>query len=78
MDQSTNFVLPHWIYWGWLAIMPLVFMWISKGARIAELEPKDSEYERTGLTRFLDWTSNASVSSFLFGRSMRSVSTSTK
>ena len=60
MDQSTNFVLPHWIYWGWLAVMPLVFMWISKGARIAELDPKDSEYERTGFTRFLDWTSNAS------------------
>ncbi len=60
MDQSTNFVLPHWIYWGWLAVMPLIFMWISKGARIAELDPKDSEYERTGFTRFLDWTSNAS------------------
>jgi TRAP-type mannitol/chloroaromatic compound transport system permease small subunit len=60
MDQSTNFVLPHWIYWGWLAVMPIIFMWISKGARIAELDPKDSEYERTGFTRFLDWTSNAS------------------
>ncbi|MEK9872781.1 MAG: TRAP transporter small permease subunit [Betaproteobacteria bacterium] len=60
MDQTTNFVLPHWIYWGWLAIMPLLFMWISKGARIGELQPKDSEYAASTLTKFLDWTSNAS------------------
>ena len=60
MDQTTNFVLPHWIYWGWLAIMPLIFMWISKGARINELAPKNSEYAASTLTKFLDWTSNAS------------------
>ena len=60
MDQTTNFVLPHWIYWGWLAIMPFVFMWFSKGARINELAPENYEYEENKLTRMLDWSSNAS------------------
>ena len=60
MDQTTNFVLPHWIYWGWLAIMPFIFMWLSKGARISELGPENNEYSTNKLTRWLDWSSNAS------------------
>ena len=60
MDQTTNFVLPHWIYWGWLAIMPFIFMWLSKGARINELGPENNEYSTNKLTRWLDWSSNAS------------------
>jgi len=32
MPHYTNFVLAHWIYWGWLALMPLVFMWFTRGA----------------------------------------------
>lgn len=31
MSESVNFVLPHWLYWGWLAIMPLIFLWLSRG-----------------------------------------------
>jgi len=30
MSESVNFVLPHWLYWGWLAIMPLIFMWLER------------------------------------------------
>jgi len=30
MSESVNFVLPHWLYWGWLAIMPLIFMWLDR------------------------------------------------
>lgn len=33
MAESVNFVLPHWLYWGWLAIMPLVFMWFDRQSR---------------------------------------------
>ncbi|MHA7810046.1 MAG: TRAP transporter small permease subunit, partial [Marinobacter adhaerens] len=24
--SSFGFVLPHWFYWGWLAVMPLLMM----------------------------------------------------
>jgi len=30
MSESVNFVLPHWLYWGWLAIMPFIFMWLAR------------------------------------------------
>ncbi|MEJ2398450.1 MAG: TRAP transporter small permease subunit [Gammaproteobacteria bacterium] len=30
MAESVNFVMPHWLYWGWLAIMPLLFMWLER------------------------------------------------
>jgi TRAP-type mannitol/chloroaromatic compound transport system permease small subunit len=30
MSESVNFVLPHWLYWGWLAIMPLIFIWLER------------------------------------------------
>jgi len=29
MSESVNIVLPHWLYWGWLAIMPIIFMWFD-------------------------------------------------
>lgn len=33
MSESVNFVLPHWLYWGWLAIMPLLYMWLSRDTK---------------------------------------------
>lgn len=74
MSQTTNFVLPHWIYWGWLAIMPLVFMWFTRGTK-----PSDTPDEETAIkvlaeedpalhapgnvfTRGLDWiTENSGI-----------------
>ena len=35
--QGFGFVLPHWAYWGWLTIMPLVLMYFIK--RKASREP---------------------------------------
>lgn len=39
--EGFGFVLPHWFYWGWLAVMPLILMaldrWTGKG-RDAEQE----------------------------------------
>jgi TRAP-type mannitol/chloroaromatic compound transport system permease small subunit len=31
MSESVNFVMPHWLYWGWLAVMPLILMWFTRG-----------------------------------------------
>jgi len=67
MSQTTNFVLPHWIYWGWLAIMPLVFMWFTRGAKPSGtpdegtaakvLAEEDPALHAPGniFTRILDW-----------------------
>ena len=68
MSESTNIVLPHWIYWGWLAIMPLVFMWFTRGAKptatpdeetaakvLAEQDEPTLTAPGNGFTRFLDW-----------------------
>ena len=28
--QGFGFVLPHWFYWGWLAVMPLLILFLNK------------------------------------------------
>ena len=28
--EAFSFVMPHWAYWGWLAIMPLIMMGLDK------------------------------------------------
>ncbi len=74
MSQATNFILPHWIYWGWLAIMPLVFMWFTRGAKptgtpdeetaIKVLAEEDPALHAPGnvYTRALDWlTENSGI-----------------
>ncbi|GGB98894.1 hypothetical protein GCM10011352_26310 [Marinobacterium zhoushanense] len=30
--EGFGFVMPHWFYWGWLAVMPLILMALSKRA----------------------------------------------
>lgn len=38
--EGFGFVLPHWFYWGWLAVMPLILMaldrWLGKSGSPAE------------------------------------------
>jgi TRAP-type mannitol/chloroaromatic compound transport system permease small subunit len=72
VTEHINFVLPHWIYWGWLAIMPLVFMWLTRGAREARtadeetaakvLAEGDPALHEPGnrFTRAIDWASEQS------------------
>lgn len=75
MSDSVNFVLPHWIYWGWLAVMPLIFMWLTrKSADTPSSEVADEETALKVLaeedpalhapgnrfTRVLDWLSEHS------------------
>lgn len=31
--EGFGFVLPHWLYWGWLAVMPLIMMALDKRSR---------------------------------------------
>lgn len=72
MSETTNFVLPHWIYWGWLAIMPLVFMWFTRDAKpsgtpdeetamkvLAEEDPVLHAPGNT-FTKVLDWITDKS------------------
>ncbi len=72
MSTYTNFVLPHWLYWGWLAVMPPVFMWLTRGAResitpdeetaVKVLAEHDPALHAPGnvFTRVLDWLSEQS------------------
>jgi TRAP-type mannitol/chloroaromatic compound transport system permease small subunit len=70
--ERTNFVLPHWIYWGWLAVMPLVLMWLTRGAQAVQpadeetaakvLAEEDPALHELGnrVTRAIDWVSEHS------------------
>ena len=73
MSESTNFILPHWLYWGWLAIMPPLFMWLTRKTASAEPAPdeetalhelaeEDPALHAPGnrLTHALDWMSEQS------------------
>ncbi|MEY5029360.1 MAG: hypothetical protein RLZ63_1675 [Pseudomonadota bacterium] len=56
--QSIGFVLPHWFYWGWLAVMPLIFLYFGKKQdALPEVPhaPDAGKFERT-----LDWISDRS------------------
>jgi len=43
--QGFGFVFPHWAYWSWLAIMPLVFMYFVKrnASKEKEIPPTPDE-----------------------------------
>ncbi|MEJ2345820.1 MAG: TRAP transporter small permease subunit [Gammaproteobacteria bacterium] len=74
MSESVNFVLPHWLYWGWLAIMPLIFMWLTRNTSKSDSNAPDEETALEYLaeedpalhapgnlmTRVIDWTSEQS------------------
>ncbi|MEJ2058871.1 MAG: TRAP transporter large permease subunit [Gammaproteobacteria bacterium] len=75
MSESVNIVLPHWVYWGWLAIMPVIFMWLTrKSSKLAATPSPDEETALqvlaeedpalhapgNWLTRGIDWVSEQS------------------
>ncbi|RBW48843.1 TRAP transporter small permease subunit [Marinobacter sp. F3R11] len=37
--EGFGFVMPHWFYWGWLAVMPLIMMAWDRWAKAREGEP---------------------------------------
>lgn len=70
--EGFGFVMPHWLYWGWLAVVPLLLMWLTRGAptsrqpdeasaveSVAEEDPVRSD-PGNRLTRVLDRFSNLS------------------
>jgi len=74
--HGFGFVLPHWLYWGWLAVMPLVMMWLIKRKGIEQsAQPTPDEEmaldviaeedpvihdEGNRFTRAIDWISEKS------------------
>ena len=62
MSESANFVMPHWLYWVWLIVMPPLFMLVTR-RRGGEAEgPQEADGGAPGnrLTRVLDWLSEQS------------------
>lgn len=56
--EGFGFVMPHWAYWGWLAIMPLIVMALAKAKGIM---PKVHHTEGAGaFERLIDWVSDRS------------------
>lgn len=58
MTESIGFVLPHWLYWGWLAIVPLLLIgvaWKTDIVPAVPYEPDAGPFEK-----LLDWTSDRS------------------
>jgi len=39
--EGFGFVMPHWLYWGWLAVMPLIMMAWHRWSGAAGGEPAD-------------------------------------
>ena len=56
--ESIGFVLPHWLYWGWLAFIPLVV--IAIGHKGGVLQPVPYEKGAGTVERALDWISDRS------------------
>jgi TRAP-type mannitol/chloroaromatic compound transport system permease small subunit len=54
--ESVGFVLPHWFYWGWLAIMPLILIALGKGKGV--LEPVAYSPDAGPFERLIDWISD--------------------
>jgi TRAP-type mannitol/chloroaromatic compound transport system permease small subunit len=74
--EGFGFVLPHWGYWGWLMLMPLLFMWWTRHSDAGtsstpEVPPVDPlemvidedpavHFEGNRFTHFVDWISDKS------------------
>tara|TARA_R110001583_G_scaffold33665_2_gene113706 strand:+ start:2574 stop:3275 length:702 start_codon:yes stop_codon:yes gene_type:complete len=48
--EGFGFVMPHWLYWGWLAVMPLIMMALDrralkKGAKVDSSHPNFAEVQ---------------------------------
>lgn len=48
--EGFGFVMPHWLYWGWLAVMPLIMIVLDrralkKGAKVESSHPNFAEVQ---------------------------------
>ena len=62
MSESANFVMPHWLYWVWLIVMPPLFMLLTRrrGGAAEASQEADGGAPGNRLTRLLDWLSEQS------------------
>ena len=62
MSESANFVMPHWLYWVWLIVMPPLFMLVTRrrGGESEGPQEEDGGAPGNRLTRVLDWLSEQS------------------
>ncbi len=68
--EGFGFVVPHWLYWGWLAVLPVILMYLTRGQKdepaqdeLPSIEDKPPEEQidvSNGFTRALDWISDKS------------------
>lgn len=72
--EGFGFVLPHWMYWGWLAIMPLILLFLDRNKTPTAQSELPDEYEVQAdedpltqhdvkpnwITRAIDWMSESS------------------
>jgi TRAP-type mannitol/chloroaromatic compound transport system permease small subunit len=56
--ESIGFVLPHWVYWGWLAFMPLVVIAIGHSKGVLPAVPYEND--AGPIERAIDWISDRS------------------
>lgn len=40
--EGFGFVMPHWLYWGWLAVVPLILMLLTRGTGDRSSRPDES------------------------------------
>lgn len=55
-SESIGLVLPHWVYWGWLAVTPLLLLIFARLGKIMPEVPYDPDAGR--FERMLDWISD--------------------
>jgi TRAP-type mannitol/chloroaromatic compound transport system permease small subunit len=73
--EGFGFVVPHWAYWGWLMLMPIVLIWLTraKGDESADgsehsIDPLEDvidedptvHFQGNRMTRVIDWLSDHS------------------
>lgn len=49
--EGFGFVMPHWLYWGWLAVMPLILMALDRRAIKKRGEPPADPHPMMGETQ---------------------------
>jgi TRAP-type mannitol/chloroaromatic compound transport system permease small subunit len=62
MSESANFVLPHWLYWAWLIVMPPLFMLLTRRRGGEAKAPREDTGAApvNAVIRVLDWMSEQS------------------
>lgn len=57
-SESIGLVLPHWVYWGWLAVVPLLLLLVAQQKDVIPAVPREVGAGR--FERLLDWISDRS------------------